>query len=78
MRYPLKRLIGSLALVAVTATGGVGGVSPAWAARLNVPTSATPAAGLRVGLNALLSEHVYLAAAATNAEVSVARPRAIS
>ena len=30
-------------------------------------TSATPAAGLRVGLNALLSEHVYLAAAATNA-----------
>ena len=74
MRYPLKRLIGSLALVAVTATGGVGGVSPAWAARLNVPTSATPAAGLRVGLNALLSEHVYLAAAATNAALGGRQP----
>src|SRR6185437_583567 len=74
MRYPLKRLIGSLALVAVTATGGVGGVSPAWAARLNVPTSATPAAGLRVGLNALLSEHVYLAAAATTAALGGRQP----
>jgi uncharacterized protein YmfQ (DUF2313 family) len=74
MRYPLKRLIGSLALVAVTATGGVRGVSPAWAARLNVPTSATPAAGLRVGLNALLSEHVYLAAAATNAALGGRQP----
>jgi len=74
MRYPLKRLIGSLALVAVTATGGVGGVSPAWAARLNAPTSATPAAGLRVGLNALLSEHVYLAAAATNAALGGRQP----
>jgi hypothetical protein len=74
MRYPLKRLIGSLALLAVTATGGVGGVSPAWAARLNVPTSATPAAGLRVGLNALLSEHVYLAAAATNAALGGRQP----
>jgi len=56
------RLIGGLALLAVTAMG----VGDVWAARLNQPTSATPAAGLRVGLNALLSEHVYLAAAATN------------
>jgi len=63
MRHVLKQLIGGLALLAVIATG----VSPVWAARLNAPTAATPAAGLRVGLNALLSEHVYLAAAATSA-----------
>jgi hypothetical protein len=70
MRHILKRLIGGLALVAVTATG----VGPVWAARLNAPTSATPAAGLRVGLNALLSEHVYLAAAATNAALAGRQP----
>jgi len=63
MRHILKQLIGGLALLAVVATG----VTPVWAARLNAPTSATPAASLRVGLNALLSEHVYLAAAATSA-----------
>ena len=63
MRHVLEQLIGGLALLAVIATG----VSPVWAARLNAPTSATPASGLRVGLNALLSEHVYLAAAATSA-----------
>ena len=63
MRHVLKQLIGGLALLAVVAIG----VTAVWAARLNAPTSATPAAGLRVGLNALLSEHVYLAAAATNA-----------
>ena len=70
MRHILKRLIGGLALVAVTATG-VGDVR---AARLNAPTSATLAAGLRVGLNALLSEHVYLAAAATNAALAGRQP----
>jgi hypothetical protein len=70
MRHILKRLIGGLALVAVTATG-VGDVR---AARLNAPTSATPAAGLRVGLNALLSEHVYLAAAATDAALAGRQP----
>ena len=63
MRHIMKRLIGGLALVAVTATGA----GDVWAARLNAPTSNTPAAALRVGLNGLLSEHVYLAAAATNA-----------
>jgi hypothetical protein len=63
MRHVLKQLIGGLALLAVVAIG----VTAVWAARLNAPTSATPAAGLRVGLNAFLSEHVYLAAAATNA-----------
>ena len=63
MNRTMIHLIGGLGLVAVTAMG----VCPAWAARLNPPTSSTPAAGLRVGLNALLSEHVYLAAAATNA-----------
>src|SRR5207245_6179244 len=63
MRHILKRLIGGLALVAVTAMG----VGDVWATRLDAPTSATPAAGLRVGLNALLGEHVYLASAATNA-----------
>ena len=66
MKRTMIRLIGGLALLAVTATG----VGDAWAARLNAPTSATPAAGLRVGLNALLSEHVYLAAAATNAALA--------
>ena len=70
MRHIMKRLIGGLALVAVTATG----VGDVWAARLNAPTSATPAAGLRVGLNALLSEHVYLAAAATNAALGGRQP----
>ena len=70
MRHILKRLIGGLALVALT-TMGVGHV---WAARLNAPTGATPAAGLRVGLNALLSEHVYLAAAATNAALGGRQP----
>jgi hypothetical protein len=64
------RLIGGLALTAVTAMG----VSPVWAARMNPPTSSTPAAGLRVGLNALLSEHVYLAAAATNAALGGRQP----
>jgi hypothetical protein len=70
MRHIVKRLIGGLALVAVTAMG----VGDVWAARLNAPTSATPAAGLRVGLNALLSEHVYLAAAATNAALGARQP----
>jgi len=70
MRHVLKQLIGGLALLAVVATG----VSPVWAARLNAPTSATPAAGLRVGLNALLSEHVYLAAAATSAALGGRQP----
>ena len=70
MRHILKRLIGGLALVAVTALG----VGDVWAARLNAPTSATPAAGLRLGLNALLSEHVYLAAAATNAALGGRQP----
>jgi copper chaperone CopZ len=70
MRHILKRLIGGLALVAVTAMG----VGDVWAALLDAPTSATPAAGLRVGLNALLSEHVYLAAAATNAALGGRQP----
>ena len=70
MRHVPKQLIGGLALLAVIATG----VTPVWAARLNAPTSATPAAGLRVGLNALLSEHVYLAAAATNAALGGRQP----
>lgn len=70
MRHILKRLIGGLTLVAVTALG----VGDVWAARLDAPTSATPAAGLRVGLNALLSEHVYLAAAATSAALGGRQP----
>jgi hypothetical protein len=64
------RLIGGLALTAVAAMG----VGDVWAARLNPPTSSTPAAGLRTGLNALLSEHVYLAAAATNAALGGRQP----
>ena len=70
MTRTVIRLIGGLALAAVTAMG----VSPVWAAPLNPPTSSTPAAGLRVGLNALLSEHVYLAAAATNAALGGRQP----
>jgi len=70
MRHILKRLIAGLALVAVTAMG----VGPVCAARLDAPTSTTPAAGLRVGLNALLSEHVYLAAAATDAALGGRQP----
>ena len=70
MTRTVIRLIGGLALAAVTAMG----VSPVWAARLKPPTSSTPAAGLRVGLNALLSEHVYLAAAATNAALGGRQP----
>ena len=70
MKRTMIRLIGGLALLAVTAMG----VGDVWAARLNQPTSATPAAGLRVGLNALLSEHVYLAAAATNAGLAGRQP----
>jgi hypothetical protein len=70
MKRTMIRLIGGFALLAVT-TMGVGDV---WAARLNQPTSATPAAGLRTGLNALLSEHVYLAAAATSAALAGRQP----
>jgi hypothetical protein len=70
MARTVIRLIGGLTLAAVTAMG----VSPVWAAPLNPPTSSTPAAGLRVGLNALLSEHVYLAAAATNAALGGRQP----
>ncbi len=70
MTRTMIRLIGGLALLAVTAMG----VGDVWAARLNAPTSATPAAGLRVSLNALLSEHVYLAAAATNAALAGRQP----
>ncbi|HKC07323.1 MAG TPA: hypothetical protein VKJ67_10665 [Methylomirabilota bacterium] len=70
MRRTMIRLIGGLAVLAVTAMG----VGDVWAARLNQPTSATPAAGLRVGLNALLSEHVYLAAAATRAALAGRQP----
>jgi hypothetical protein len=70
MKRTMIRLMGGLALLAVTAMG----VGDVWAARLNQPTSATPAAGLRVALNALLSEHVYLAAAATNAALAGRQP----
>ena len=70
MKRTMIRLIGGLALLTVTAMG----VGDVWAARLNQPTSATPAAGLRAALNALLSEHVYLAAAATNAALAGRQP----
>jgi len=70
MSRTMIRLIGGLALTAVTAMG----VGDVWAARLNPPTSSTQAAGLRVALNALLSEHVYLAAAATNAALGGRQP----
>src|SRR5258707_7222361 len=70
MKRTMIRLIGGLAVLAVTAMG----VADAGAARLTQPTSATRAAGLRVGLNALLSEHVYLAAAATRAALAGRQP----
>ena len=70
----LKRLMGGLALVTAAAAAALGGVDEGWAARLDAPTSAGPAASLRVGLNALLSEHVYLASAATSAALGGRRP----
>jgi hypothetical protein len=70
MNRMMIRLIGGLALLAVTAMG----VGDGWAARLHAPISSTPAAGLRTGLNALLSEHVYLAAAATSAALGGRQP----
>jgi hypothetical protein len=56
----MKRFISAVALLVIAA-----GVSPALAASL--PTSATKAAELRTGLNALFREHIFLAAAATGA-----------
>ena len=57
----MKRFISAVALFAIAAAG----VSPAFAT--THPTSATKAAELRTGLNALFREHVFLAAAATGA-----------
>ena len=57
----MKRFIALVALVVIAAAG----VSPALAA--SHPTSATKAAELRSGLNALFREHIFLAAAATGA-----------
>ena len=57
----MKRCIVLVALVVIAAAG----VSPALAA--SHPTSATKAAELRSGLNALFREHIFLAAAATGA-----------
>ncbi len=61
MNSRFVRLVGVAAMVAL--------VSAACAptAMMTKPTSATPAAGLRTGLNTLFSEHVILAANATGA-----------
>ncbi len=66
----LKRLMGGLALVTAAAAAALEAVDEGWAARLDAPTSAGPAASLR----ALLSEHVYLASAATSAALGGRRP----
>jgi hypothetical protein len=56
----MKRIIIALVLIALTA-------GHALAATHAAPTSATKAAELRAGLNALFREHIFLAAAATGA-----------
>ena len=61
MNLAFVRVAGVAAMVALL------GVACAPTAMMTKPTSATPAAGLRTGLNTLLSEHVILAAAATGA-----------
>ena len=60
MNTTFARLTGVAAMVALLSVA----CAPTMMAK---PTSATPAAGLRTGLNTLLSEHVILAAAATGA-----------
>lgn len=60
MKSAFVRVTGVAAMVALL-TAACGGMMMA------KPTSNTPAAQLRTGLNTLLSEHVYLAAAATGA-----------
>src|SRR5437867_13246513 len=64
------RLAGGVATVALLAVGC--SMSPSMTHAMpgsmaGTATSATKAADLRTGLNALLGEHVYLASAATNA-----------
>src|SRR5712691_2854625 len=64
------RLTGGVATVALLAVGC--SMSPSMTHAMpgsmaGTATSATKAADLRTGLNALLGEHVYLASAATNA-----------
>src|SRR2546430_13416843 len=64
------RLAGGVATVALLAVGC--SMSPSMthampSSMAGTATSATKAADLRTGLNALLGEHVYLASAATNA-----------
>ena len=61
MKRTFVRVTGLAAMVALL------GVACAPTAMMAKPTSATPAAGLRTGLNTLLSEHAILAAAATGA-----------
>jgi len=58
----MKRFVYALAFLIVTTTTG-----HAVAATHVAPTSATKAAELRAGLNALFREHIFLAAAATGA-----------
>ncbi|MCI0370787.1 MAG: hypothetical protein L0214_05285 [candidate division NC10 bacterium] len=59
MKRTFVRVAGVAAMVALL-TAACGGM-------MSKPTSTTPAAQLRTGLNTLLSEHIYLAAAATGA-----------
>src|SRR5262245_21207287 len=63
----MKRLIVAItALALATSTGG----AAVAATHGPAPTSATKAAELRAGLNALFREHIFLAAAATGAALA--------
>ena len=68
MNGKFVKLTGGAIIVALLALGCSMSPSMTHAMSGSMPaTSATKAADLRTGLNALLGEHVYLAAAATNA-----------
>jgi hypothetical protein len=71
MNTTVRRLLGTTALVAILTTGCTqsmaGGNNTTGGAMAGSATSGTKAAWLRANLNTMLQEHVYLAAAATNA-----------
>jgi hypothetical protein len=67
MTRTLRSTFGAAAMTALLATGCSQSMSGSHGMASPASTTATPAATLRTGLNALFSEHVYLAAAATGA-----------
>jgi hypothetical protein len=75
MKRSLRGTFGAAALAAVFLTGCSEAMSPAHGGMASpASTSATPAASLRIALNTLFAEHVYLAAAATGAALGGREP----